>query len=314
MTTRGIAASVFDSGEALRARVPAPFRRDVGPPGLPEEDDDTGSGAFGTDEPAELEQGIEADGGPELPPGVGRFLRRGLILYPLAGGGLWAFTPLGFLDAFFLAGLLELLPVLAVAQVPLAAGEAIDRSSAYVGSAVAIVVLGALGLLLGLRSVGVGPMGLELPGTTDLVLWTGAGLLGGVALVLLSLGAEKLLGLDESEFVRQIIPRTGREKTLFVGVSLAAGFGEELAYRAYAIPVLAGLVGSEWTAAVLTSGIFGFLHAYQGQLGVVRTALMGLVLAGVFLWSGSIWPAILAHAVIDLFGGLVLGPRLLDEA
>lgn len=254
------------------------------------------------------------DGGPELPPRMRRFLRRGLLLYPFAAGGLWLLSGLGFWDALFLVALLELLPVLAVAQVPLAVREEIDRPVAYVGSAAAILVLGALALILGLRTLGPEGMGLGAPSGSAFLLWTGAALAGGLGLVLLSLGAEKLFGIEESEFVRQIIPRTMYEKALFVGVSLAAGIGEELTYRAYAIPMLGGLVGSEWTAAVLTSGIFGFLHAYQGQIGVVRTALMGFVLAAVFLWSGSLWPAVLAHVVIDLVGGLVLGPRMLESS
>lgn len=283
--------------------------RNVGPPGVPGEE-----GEEGEDPPRDVGSPPEPPKKkPDLPPRMRRFLRRGLFLYPVAVVGLWTLTGLGVWDALFLVGLVELLPVLAVAQVPLAAGQEIDRPAAYAGSSGAILFLGAVSLFLGWRAIGLEAMGLGGLPWTELLFWTGAGLAGGLALVGLSFGAERLLEIEESDFVRRIIPRTPFEKVLFVGVSLTAGLGEELAYRAYAIPMLGGLVGSEWTAAVLTSGIFGFLHAYQGQLGVTRTALMGLVLATVFLWSGSVWPAILAHAIIDLVGGLVLGPRLLER-
>ncbi len=84
-----------------------------------------------------------------------------------------------------------------------------------------------------------------------------------------------------------------------------------MAYRGYAIAVLAPIVGNVWGAAVLSSCVFGLLHAYQGALGVVRTCLLGLCLAASFILSGSLWPAIIAHAAVDLIGGLVLGERML---
>lgn len=289
-----------------RARL---LRRNVGPPGIPGSEGGPGADEDGPLEPA----GPPAPDPPELPPRMRRFLRRGLLVYPLAAGGLWAFTSMGVWNALFLATLLELLPVLSVAQVPLAAGRELDRTAAYLGSGGAILFLGWISLFLGQGTLGLEAMGLSSLPWQSLLIWTGVGLGGGLALVGLSLFAEKLLGIAETEFVRQIVPRTAAEKTLFVGVSLAAGLGEELAYRGYAIPVLAGLVGSEWIAAVFTSGIFGFLHAYQGHVGVVRTALMGFVLAAVFLLSGSLWPAMAAHALIDLVGGLVIGPRLLER-
>jgi len=243
---------------------------------------------------------------------MARFLRRGLLLYPVAVVGLWGATDLDLWNALFLAGLLELLPVLAVAQVPLARGQEVDRPAAYVGSAAAILFLGWIGLLLGRARVGVDGMGLLAPDEISVLGGAAVGLAGGLVLTGAFHLYQEWTGRGESDLLRQLLPRTRFEKTLFVAVSFAAGIGEELAYRGYAIPVLAGLLGSDWGAAVLSSGIFGFLHAYQGEAGVVRTGLMGFLLAAIFLVTGSLWPAILAHVLIDLVGGLVLGPRLLD--
>lgn len=251
--------------------------------------------------------------GPGLPPTMRRFLRNGVLLYPAVVAALWASTDLGFLNSALLAGLLELFPVLAVAQVPLVGEEEVDRPAAYLGSAVAILFLGWSSLSLGEDLVGYEAMGFASLSWSQFFLWTAAALVGGMALMGVSHLVEKALGFEESDILRQILPRTLQEKSLFAGVSLAAGLGEELAYRSYAIPALAMLLGSTWGAAVLSSGIFGFLHAYQGGLGVVRTAVLGFALAAVFILSGSIWPAIVAHTVIDLVGGLVLGPRLLKQ-
>lgn len=284
------------------------LRRSVGPPGPP----DDGAEAPGPEDEA---ASSERPSPPPIPPPLKRFLRRGVFLYPVVVAALWAFSDLGIWDALFLGALLELLPVLAVAQVPLVSAEAeLDRPAAYVGSAGAILVLGWLAFFLGRGRMGLEPMGLGAVGRSELLLWSAVALAGGLALVGLFHLLERLLGLDEPPLLRKLLPRTRGEKVLFVGVSLAAGFGEELAYRGYAIPVMAGLLGSEWGAAVFSSGIFGFLHAYQGRVGVVRTGLMGLVLAGVFLLSGSLWPAIAAHVAIDLIGGLVIGPRMLERS
>lgn len=252
-------------------------------------------------------------GEPGPPRGARRFLRRGLLLFPVVVAGLWIGTDLGFLDSLYLACLMELLPVLAVAQVPLAGEEVGDRPTAYVGSAAVILFFGWVSIALGEGRIGLEGMGFAPLPWSRFILWTAAALAGGMLVVGASHLVEKALGLEESEVLKQILPRTRYEKTLFAGVSLAAGLGEELMYRAYAIPILAMLVGSEWVAVLLSSGTFGFLHAYQGGLGVGRTAAMGLVLAAVFLMSGSVWPVIVAHTIIDLVGGLVLGPRLLEN-
>jgi membrane protease YdiL (CAAX protease family) len=54
------------------------------------------------------------------------------------------------------------------------------------------------------------------------------------------------------------------------------------------------------------------LHGYQGVLGIARTGVMGAMLAWGFLASGSLWPAIVAHAAIDMVAGLWLGERLMS--
>jgi membrane protease YdiL (CAAX protease family) len=119
-------------------------------------------------------------------------------------------------------------------------------------------------------------------------------------------------GWSESHLVRELMPVTGREKVLYAGLSICAGFGEELAYRAYAIPVVILASGSTVVALALTSAAFAVLHSYQGALGVVRTGAIGVIMGAVFLHTGSVWPPIVAHVLIDLAVGFVLADRLLS--
>jgi membrane protease YdiL (CAAX protease family) len=237
-------------------------------------------------------------------------------VFPLLAGLFWLATPLGLLDAAFLAFLLELLPALALAQLPLIdEDEAIPRVSVYLSSGATILFVGWLAVIVGRRSVGDAAMGLELEPASwaGIFLWT-VGLLA-CALVLMwgFLVLRRVWGLKESRLVEDLLPRTPLEKAVFALLSIAAGLGEELAYRGYLIPVLAGVLGTAWGAALLSSVMFGVLHAYQGWLGVVRTGILGLVFGISLIVSGSLWPAILSHAILDLVVGLVLGDSLVKE-
>jgi len=65
-------------------------------------------------------------------------------------------------------------------------------------------------------------------------------------------------------------------------------------------------------ALALTSGAFALMHSYQGVLGVVRTGVIGVTMGAVFLHTGSLWPPMVAHVLIDLVVGFVLAERLLS--
>lgn len=223
---------------------------------------------------------------------------------------LVAVASMPWLDAALIGLLLVLVPALSVGQLPVADESELRRIPAYVASAATIGLLAGLCWLVGTRSGGVAALGLVPVPLTTLVGWTL--LLGGLGLAIEIVFRQ--LGIvfrwSESPFLKALLPRTAEERWAFAGLSMAAGFGEEIVYRGYAIPVLAGLVGTIG-AAVLTSAVFGVLHAYQGAVGIVRTGLLGGLLAWGFLATGSLWPAITAHAVIDVLAGLVLAKWLM---
>lgn len=84
----------------------------------------------------------------------------------------------------------------------------------------------------------------------------------------------------------------------------SAAFGEELLSRGFVLDRLWTAGGRGRTALVfamaLQAVIFGLLHAVQGPTGIVLTAWVGLVFAGVWLASGrNLWAPILAHGMTD---------------
>ncbi len=238
----------------------------------------------------------------------------GLIGYPAVVYVLLSSTPLQWLDALFLAALIELLPVLAVVQVDLARDLAVQRAPAYVASAVTILFLGAMSLALGSRLLDLEGMGLRIEpgGVVQAMYWGAAIVVLGMATLWFFLIVRKRGGWDESRIVRDLMPVTRREKGLYAGLSLCAGFGEELAYRGYAIPAVIAAGWSAPVALALTSAAFAVLHSYQGILGVVRTGVIGVIMGAVFLHTGSLWPPMVAHVLIDLAVGLVLADKLLS--
>jgi membrane protease YdiL (CAAX protease family) len=107
----------------------------------------------------------------------------------------------------------------------------------------------------------------------------------------------------------KILPRTTTELLAFLPVAVTAGIWEELFYRGYLIWFLApygGLV----LAMLLSSFIFGLGHGYQGWRGIVRTGVLGLVFAVLYVTTRSLWWVMAAHALVDVYGG-TLAWRLL---
>jgi hypothetical protein len=120
-------------------------------------------------------------------------------------------------------------------------------------------------------------------------------------------------GWRERPIVRDLMPVTSGEKRLYAVLSVAAGTGEEVAFRGFLPAFLMPWAGSYLAAALVPTLAFGLLHAYQGGHGIARTTLMGLVLAGGVAWSGTLWSAMVAHTILDLALGLALNEYFLDD-
>lgn len=237
----------------------------------------------------------------------------GLGLFPVVVILLWTGSPMGLWSAAYFALLVCLMPALAVAQLPAVEGESLPRVPVYVSSGVVILALGLGGLILGAESFGLETMGLGPASRIDVATWTLVLSLAALLLLYLFFILRKAAGLRENALLVQLLPETPKERIVFLFLSLAAGFGEELAYRGFLIPAFTLLLGGEWAAAFVSSAVFGVLHAYQGWLGIARTAALGMLLAAAFLISGSLWPAIFAHAVLDIMAGLVIGKALVKD-
>jgi uncharacterized protein len=99
-----------------------------------------------------------------------------------------------------------------------------------------------------------------------------------------------------------LLPRTTTERRLFTLVGITAGVCEEWLYRGFLLAVVAAVGGGLATPVLVAIGAlaFGLAHAYQGVAGIVTTGVLGGVMAGLYLGTGSLLLPVVLHALIDL--------------
>lgn len=167
-------------------------------------------------------------------------------------------------------------------------------------------------------------LGVTMP--PDRSMWAGWGFalmatLTAVAIVLLIMQAQMIHRSAASREkvrsqianVRDLLPSTPRELRWFTALSITAGICEELLYRGWMIWYLAHAM-NPWLAAALSSVIFGVAHAYQGAGGVIKTGAVSVIMAAIYLVSGSLWLPMLLHAMVDILSGRMTFDALTRDA
>jgi membrane protease YdiL (CAAX protease family) len=115
---------------------------------------------------------------------------------------------------------------------------------------------------------------------------------------------------DVSQF-RNLV---GHEARLAFWLTLSwtlAAVVEELAYRGWiftrCVEIGGGSRGARAAALLVSSVLFGVVHAYQGLSGMISTGLTGVVFGVAYLASGrNLWTAIIAHGTLDTAGFVMI--------
>jgi membrane protease YdiL (CAAX protease family) len=103
------------------------------------------------------------------------------------------------------------------------------------------------------------------------------------------------------------------QRRWWLALSLAAGVCEELIFRGFLLTVARVDLGLGLaTALLITSLAFGWAHLYQGLAGILKTGLVGLVLAAIAWLSGGLLLPMLLHTWIDAQVLVVYRPELLE--
>ena len=82
-------------------------------------------------------------------------------------------------------------------------------------------------------------------------------------------------------------------------IAVFAGLGEELLFRGVIQRFAIQATKSPWAGIIIAAFLFSFFHLQF--FGFVPRFLLGIVLGAIYWYSGSIWPAVVAHFVYDAF-------------
>lgn len=105
-----------------------------------------------------------------------------------------------------------------------------------------------------------------------------------------------------------LIPYTIKEKNLFFFVSLTAGICEEIFIRGCMIFLLQDIFPNFNIAVVvmISSIVFGLFHCYQGVYGIIKTGLIGIFFAGLYIATDSLIPGMILHFFMDFSSAFIV--------
>jgi hypothetical protein len=187
------------------------------------------------------------------------------------------------------------------------------RMQAYTSTVFGLILMGAITFVIDWFSGGTGVQAAtNPPGLPILGAWAGTTLLACASIWFAGMLQRKLLHEHANDVVTLLLPRTTREQTAFVIVSLIAGTVEEYVMRGFCLLVLARATSSMVVSFVLVTLGFAVAHGYQGAWAILRTGLLGAVLAVPVVVTGTLMPSMIAHAGTDIIAGM-FGYRLLHR-
>jgi uncharacterized protein len=192
----------------------------------------------------------------------------------------------------------------------------IPRPALYLSAALSEWLFAALGVAaVRVAGLNAGAIGLRAVSLGALATWIALPVAASAA----ALGALLVLERwnwwpEESELVRLLMPRTRTEKVWALAlVAPTAALAEEFLYRGYLFAMVQRLLHSTAWAWSFSSVAFGLAHFYQRPSGMIRAAALGALLAWPLVRTGSLYPSMAAHLLIDAAAFAWLGPRLLKE-
>ncbi|HET9180394.1 MAG TPA: type II CAAX endopeptidase family protein [Terriglobia bacterium] len=192
----------------------------------------------------------------------------------------------------------------------------IPKTAIYFSAVVSQWALAGIGaLVVYVAGPGWQSAGLAVLAESEFFKWTAALVLISVAgLGLVLLLEQRGWWPEESEMVQLLLPQTGREKLWAVlGLAPTAGLCEEFLYRGFLLVEVTAWFHSAVWGVVISSAAFGLAHFYQGLNGMVRAGLLGALLAWPMVETGSLYPSMTAHFLIDAVALLWLGPEFLQQ-
>ena len=122
--------------------------------------------------------------------------------------------------------------------------------------------------------------------------------------MLFEIAWNRWLGPEHAASIQTYLPQRVLEIVLWIGVSISAGFCEELVFRGYFQRQFETFTRSRWIALFLQAVLFGIAHGYQGVEACAKIAFFGVLYGLLALWHKSLRPGMIAHAGSDVLSGI----------
>lgn len=106
-----------------------------------------------------------------------------------------------------------------------------------------------------------------------------------------------------------LIPHGTAQLVLATVLVVVVAFSEETIFRGYLMLRLKTATRSTAGAVLLSAAIFSVGHGYEGSAGVATVGVIGIILALVYVWRGSLVAPMVLHFLEDFFS-LVVAPQL----
>ena len=121
--------------------------------------------------------------------------------------------------------------------------------------------------------------------------------------------AQQWMQSMEDEAMQQIKFMLGKRTpgeliTNLIFISLFAGIGEELFFRGVLQRLFIKMFKNPWAGILVAAFIFSVIH-FQFY-GFIPRFILGILLGAIYWYSGSLWPAIVAHFAYDAFAVILI--------
>ncbi|HEX3435583.1 MAG TPA: type II CAAX endopeptidase family protein [Pseudacidobacterium sp.] len=104
----------------------------------------------------------------------------------------------------------------------------------------------------------------------------------------------------------QLAPQNALEFTLWILLSISAGFCEELTFRGYLLQQFTSIGNKLWLGVFASSLLFGLAHGYEGASGIIAITAYGAMFCLLAIYRRSLRAGMIAHAWHDIFSGAAL--------
>ncbi|MGA2420325.1 MAG: CPBP family intramembrane glutamic endopeptidase [Candidatus Acidiferrum sp.] len=174
---------------------------------------------------------------------------------------------------------------------------------------VLIAIIGGLWLFGGISGA---QLGIRLPYSWPITLGASAAILGFFVWSALRLRAKAdKIREKMKDRAGMMLPGSLEELRWFAVMSFGAGIAEELLCRGFLFYYLSLYIPgiNSWELMVLTSLLFGLAHLYQGWKGILGTGVAGVILAGLYVLTGSLFLPVLVHITGNMRAVVIFWPK-----